>query len=89
MIIVILSLFDQIFGPRVLYHYPKVPDYLKLDHIPLLMDIYRAGFCIHKFGDLKTANHIFTCHYTASPRHSQKEILFSRECLIKLQRIEI
>ena len=59
MLIIILSHFNQIFGPRVVFNYPEVPEYLKFDHIPLLMDIYRTGFSIHKFGDLKTANRIF------------------------------
>jgi len=76
LIIIILSHFDQIFGPKIVLNYPEVPDNLKFDHIPLLMDIYRTGFCIHKFGYLKTANRIFK---VANPnaRGKNEELMIS------------
>ncbi len=60
MLIVVLSHFDAHAGPKLVFNYPKTPDYVLLDHIPLLMDFYEKGFFIHEFGDLKTANLIFT-----------------------------
>jgi len=56
----VLSHFDSKVGPKTLLQKSELPDYLKLDHISLLMDFYSGEFFIHEFGDLKTANHIFS-----------------------------
>ena len=56
----VLSYFDSKVGPKTLLQKSELPDYLKLDHISLLMDFYSGEFFIHEFGDLKTANHIFS-----------------------------
>lgn len=56
----VLSHFDSKVGPRTLLQKSELPPYIKLDHISLLMDFYSGDFFIHEFGDLKSANHIFS-----------------------------
>jgi signal recognition particle receptor subunit beta len=56
----VLSFFDSKAGPKTLMEVSELPSYLKFDHIALLMDFYGGAFFIHEFGELKTANHIFT-----------------------------
>ncbi len=72
MLIAILSYFDVLAGPRLFYNFPDIPDYIQLDHIPLLMDFYDHGFFIHEFGDLKTSNLIFTI---PNPKTRGKELV--------------
>ena len=59
MLITILSNFDNRVGPRIMHKYPNIRTDLPLDHVPLLMDLYKEGFFIHEFGEVKTANFIF------------------------------
>lgn len=60
MIVLVLSYFHPRIGPKIYMNYPIIPDHLQLDHIPFLMDFYQEGFFVHEFGELKTANRIFT-----------------------------
>ena len=59
MLVTILSNFDNRVGPRILHKYPNMQYDVPLDNIPLLMDLFKDGFFIHEFGQLKTANVIF------------------------------
>lgn len=59
MIFTILSYFDNIIGPKIFLQLPNVKIHISFDYIPLLMDLYKEGFFIHEFGELKTANLIF------------------------------
>jgi len=56
----VLSFFDSRAGPSVILQVSELPTYLKFDHVALLMDFYSGEFFIHEFGELKTANQIFT-----------------------------
>lgn len=58
-LISVLSHFNSLKGPEVFIDYPACPDFLQIDHIPMLMDFYDKGFFIHKFGQVDTANYIF------------------------------
>ncbi len=60
MFFLVLSHFDSIIGPRVFLNVPELPYPVFLDQIPPLMDFYEEAFFIHEFGELKTANLIFT-----------------------------
>lgn len=60
MIVAVLSYFHTLIGPKILTAYPMIPEHIQLDHVPFLMDFYESGFFIHEFGDLKSANEIFT-----------------------------
>ena len=55
----ILSVFDNRYGPRLFLKAPNLKTSIHLDHIPLLMDLFKEGFFVYEFGDLKTANLIF------------------------------
>lgn len=55
-----LCYFDKKQGPMVLDIVPDVPDNLTLSHISLLMDFYEEGFFSHEFGEVKTANLLFS-----------------------------
>ncbi len=59
MIFTVLSYFDNIIGPKIFLQFPNVNSHIKLDYIPLIMDLYDKGFFIHECNDLKTANLIF------------------------------
>ncbi len=59
MIFTVLSYFDNIIGPKIFLQFPNVNSHIKLDYIPLIMDLYDQGFFIHECSDLKTANLIF------------------------------
>ena len=56
----VLSYFDAKIGPKILMQSSELPDYIRFEHIPLLMDFYSGDFFTHEFGDLKTANLIFS-----------------------------
>ncbi|TFF96353.1 MAG: hypothetical protein EU544_00820 [Promethearchaeota archaeon] len=59
MLFVILSSFDNRLGPKIFLKTPEDVENVYLDQVPLLMDLYREGFFIHEFGNLRTANLIF------------------------------
>ncbi len=73
MISSVLSYFDANYGPKILLQASELPEYIHIDHIPLLMDFYSGDFFIHEFGELKTVNLIFTVH---NPRARGKEEMF-------------
>lgn len=73
MIFTVLSCFDNRVGPRVFLKAPEISNPVQLEHVSLLMDLYKEGFFVHEIGDLKTANYIFEIY---SPRaRGRREIL--------------
>ena len=73
MIGVILSIFDNLVGPKTFFKIPNSNGPVYLDHVPLLMDLFKEGFFVHEFGDLKTANLIFEIHSPIA--RGRKELL--------------
>ncbi len=59
MIYPLLSYFNNRSGPRILLKAPELRTSAILDHIPLLMDLYREGFFIHEYGTIRSINLIF------------------------------
>ena len=59
MIYPLLSYFNYRSGPRILLKSPELRSSFNLDHIPLLMDLYRNGFFIHEYGKIRSINLIF------------------------------
>jgi len=59
MIYPLLSYFNNRSGPRILLKAPELRTSVHLDHIPLLMDLYREGFFIHEYGTIRSINLIF------------------------------
>ncbi|MHA1292015.1 MAG: hypothetical protein ACTSQJ_05035 [Promethearchaeota archaeon] len=76
MIGVILSVFDNLIGPKIFLKIPKSAKLISIDYIPLLMDLFKEGFFIHEFGDLKTANLIFNI-YSPMARGRTELLMFS------------
>ncbi|MHA1148244.1 MAG: hypothetical protein ACTSR8_08360 [Promethearchaeota archaeon] len=73
MIFTVLSSFDNRIGPVVFLKAPERYNSIYLDHVPLLMDLYKEGFFVHEFGDLRTANLIFEIPSTRA--RGRREIL--------------
>ena len=59
MIFPILSHFNNHYGPRIVLKSPEVGNSIHLNHIPLLMDLYKDGFFIHEYETLRSINLIF------------------------------
>jgi len=59
LIALVLSYFDRVIGPRLLLKTDNIPDHIKVEHVPLLMDFYQTGFFTHEFGNLLSANYIY------------------------------
>ncbi len=77
MIICVLSYFDRHYGPKLYFSYPSIPRNIKLDHIAFLMDFYEKGFFIHEFGEIKSANFIFTILNPNNPRGGEDLLMVS------------
>lgn len=73
MIFTVLSCFDNIMGPQIFCITPDTSNSIYLDHVPLLMDLYKEGFFVHECGDIRTANLIFEI-YSCRAR-GRREIL--------------
>jgi PAS domain S-box-containing protein len=55
----ILSRFDPLYGPRIVFKAPKFLDDEIANKIPTLMELPTKGVFMHIFGELKTANLFF------------------------------
>lgn len=59
MIYTIFTYFDPHVGPRVFLKIPNLTELPQLEHVPLVMDLYKKGFFVHQFAGIITANLIF------------------------------
>ena len=59
MIYPLLCHFNNHYGPRIILKSPELSNSIHLNHIPLLMDLYKDGFFIHEYGTLRSINLIF------------------------------
>lgn len=82
MIFPLLSYFNNISGPRILLKAPELRTSIHLDHIPLLMDLYREGFFIHEYGPIRTINLLFEI-YSPLARGNVEFIMVSLICFEK------
>ncbi|MFX0028364.1 MAG: PAS domain S-box protein [Candidatus Hermodarchaeota archaeon] len=73
---IILSHFNQTFGPRILLHAPKSLKESDFYSLPALMDLYNEGFFIHTFGNYKSANYIFNI-FSKEARGMSETLLIS------------
>ncbi len=76
MIASVLSYFDVQKGPQVLISTHGIPEHIRLEHIAFLIDFYEKGFFIHDFGELRTANLIFTI-YSPLTRGNEEILMIS------------
>lgn len=82
MIYPLLSYFNNRSGPRILLKAPELRTSVHLDHIPLLMDLYRDGFFIHEYGAIRSINLVFEIPSPLA-RGSAEFLLLSLICFDK------
>ena len=82
MIYPLLSYFNNRSGPRILLKAPELRASIHLDHIPILMDLYREGFFIHEYGPIRTINLLFEI-YSPLARGNVEFIMLSLICFDK------
>ena len=59
MIFPVLCHFNNRYGPKIILKAPELMNSFHLNHIPLLMDLFKEGFFIHEYSTIRSINLIF------------------------------